>query len=46
MKNYFSFLSFKDLTKAYLVKTSTTHDKCFMYQYLEDDDPISAKYAA
>ena len=46
MKNCFAFLCFKDLTHAYLVKTSITHNKYLQAQLKEDNDPISAKSAA
>ena len=40
------FLSFKELTQAYLVKTSTSHDKYLKPRFLEDNDTISVKSAA
>ena len=47
MRNCFSFfLSFKGLTQAYLVKTSTTHNKYLTAQFLKGNVPISAISAA
>ena len=46
MKNYFSFLSFKGLTHAYLVKTSITHKKYLTFRLKEDNVLISVKSAA
>ena len=39
-----AFLSVKDLTHAYLVKTPITH-KNFIFLSLKDNDPISVKSA-
>ena len=46
IKNCLSFLSFKDLTHAYLVKTSKTYNKYLTYLLLEDNNLISTKSAA
>ena len=46
MKNRYSFLSVKGLTQLYLIKTSITHNKYFTPQFSENNDPISAKFAA
>ena len=46
MKNCFSFLSLKGLTNVYLVKTSITHSKYLTGRFLENTDPILAKFAA
>ena len=40
------FLPFKDLTRAYLVKTSITHNKHLTFLFFEDNDFISGKSAA
>ena len=41
-----AFLSFKGLTQAYTVETFITHNKYLTHQFLEENDPISAKSAA
>ena len=46
LRAFYIFLSFKDLTYAYLVKTSMTYNKCLTFLFLQDNDPISAKSAA
>ena len=46
MKTGFSFLSFKRLTQAYLVKTSIAHNEYLTPQFLEEKNPISAEPAA
>ena len=46
MKNFSMFLSFTGLTQAYLVKTSIINNKYLTTQLKEDNEPISAKYAA
>ena len=45
IKNCFNFLFVKRLTLACLVKTSITHNKYLTCQFLEDNNPISAKSA-
>ena len=40
------FLSFKDLTHAYLVKTSMTNNKYLTFLFFEDNDPISTTSVA
>ena len=47
MKKMFSlYLSFKSLTRAYLVKASTTDKKNLTPSFLEDNDLISANSSA
>ena len=46
LRTVLPFLSFKGLTQTYLVKTSMTHNKYLTPQFLEVNDPISAKSAA
>ena len=46
LSNFLDFLSFTGLTQTYLVKTSITHNNHSTPQFLEDNDPISTKFAA
>ena len=46
LKTILTFLTFKSLAHAYLVKTDMTHNKYLTFLFLERNDPISAKYAA
>ena len=43
LRNVLAFLSIKDLTQAYLVKTSITHNNYVTSQFLEENGPVSAK---
>ena len=44
-KTVLALLPFKGFTRAYLVKTYMTHNKYLTSQFLEEIDPILAKYA-
>ena len=46
LKTALTFLSFKGLTKTYLVKTSITHKKYLITRFIEENYPILAKSAA
>ena len=45
-KSVIVFLSFKELTREYLMKTSITHNKYLAPRFIEDIDPTLAIFAA
>ena len=46
LKTVLPFLYFEGLTREYLEKASMTHNKYLTFLFLEDNDPISGKFAA
>ena len=46
LRTALTYLSFKGLTHAYLVKTSMPHDRYLALLFFVDSDSISAKSAA
>ena len=45
LRTVLEFLFVNCLTHAHLMKTSMAHNKYLTLQFLEDNDPVSAKYA-